>query len=284
MATKYDLSAAVLLSALLIFGLVYFLFNKNAKSEVIISDRMSEFIDAIDQSMVAKSHQLIVFDLDDTVFRSSSILGTPTWYYHTINILRQNGAPSQDAFYVVNDIDKVIQENVKVMVVEQSTITAIKRWQSLGATIVGVSSRPSYFQEVTEKHLKQIGSAFNAPVFQCVEQQWSYARSVFKGGVIYAGKKISKDQAFIKFHDLAVGCGLSVELIGQADDQQRYISKVSQYAQDSRINYLGIIYGGALSRTEFNVVEAGQKLLELETRLKRVIVPQAYRSVLMGAR
>lgn len=283
MALKYDLSVAVLLCALLSFGLVYFLFSKKAKSEVIISDRMSEFIDAIDQSTVKKDKQLIIFDLDDTVFQSSSILGSPTWYYNMVNILRQNGAASFEAFHVVGEIDEVIQENIKVVSVEETTITAIKTWQNLGATVVAVTSRPSSFQNIIADHLLQIGVQFNAPIFKCVENSWDSSLGVFKNGVIYAGKNFSKDEAFIKFYEVAAECGLTVELLGQADDQQRYVSKISKFAEDHHVNYIGIIYGGALSRTEFNIAEANQQLRELEIALKRSIIPESYRSIFINA-
>lgn len=279
MALKYDLSMAVLLCALLSFGLMFFVFHQRAKSEVLISDRMSEFIDAIDQSQVKKERQLVVYDLDDTVFKMSSIIGSPTWYYNMVNALKQRGVASFEAFYVVGEIDRIIQENIEVIPVEQATLRAIKTWQALGVNVVAVTSRPKSFQAITETHLQQIELQFNAPVFQCVENAWEEPSSTFKNGIIYAGNKITKNDAIIVFFNLATQCGLQIELLAQADDQQRYISKISKFAENNNVNFIGIIYGGALSNTEFNPKEASQKLHELEARLDRSIVPIEYRNI-----
>jgi hypothetical protein len=277
MALKHDVSVAVLLIAFLCFGLMFFFFNNKAKSEVLISDRMSDFIDAIDRTKINKKNQLIIFDLDDTVFRSSLLLGTPTWYYNMVNIMRQNGAAQAEAFLVVGDIDRIIQENVAVVAVEQATLSAIKNWQESGTVIVAITSRPASFHDVTNAHLLQIGLKFEAPLFKCIEDLWQNESSKFENGVAYTGKDQTKDELFVELYALATECGLAVELLGQADDQQRYISKIAKFAADKDLNYIGIIYGGALSRIEFNIVEANQQLHELETTINRSIVPNEYR-------
>ncbi len=283
MALKYDVSLVVLLVACFLCGLMFFFFTTKAKSEVLISDRMRDFIDIIDRTNVSKNKQLIVFDLDDTVFQSSLILGSPTWYYNMVNIMHQKGAAKAEAYLVVGDIDRIIQENVEVVAVEQATLSAIKNWQKLGVVIVAITSRPASFQDVTDIHLEQIGLKFDAPIFSCVQNIWKSALGTFKNGVAYAGKDQTKDEVFEEFYALATQCGLSVELLGQADDQQRYISKLSQFAENKNINYVGIIYGGALSRTEFNVVEANQQLHELELNLRRLIIPNEYRDMFANA-
>ena len=91
------------LAAVVIASVAFF---RHSASEMIISDRMSEFIDAVDRSTTKDAHKLIIFDLDDTLFMSKEILGTPTWFYHMINILRQRGAAKSEAYNVMREIDR----------------------------------------------------------------------------------------------------------------------------------------------------------------------------------
>lgn len=282
MIRKIDQSVLVLLIALIFFGFVFFFLNNEPKSEVLISDRMSTFIDAVDRIHINRNKKLIIFDLDDTIFQSSLILGTPTWYYNMANFLRQKGAAESEAFTVVGDIDRIIQENVDVVPVEQTTLSAIKNWQNLGVVVAAITSRPASFQEVTDHHLKHIGLSFTAKVFKCIEEEWKSSSSRFKNGVIYAGAQQSKDEVFQEFYALATECGLHVQLLGQADDQHRYISKIAKFAKKKGINYIGIIYDGALARTEFNIFEANQQLRDLEIKLNRPIIPAQYRHMFVN--
>lgn len=283
MKRKIDQSVIVLLIAILFFGFIFFFLNNEPKSEVLISERMSTFIDAIDRIHINRNKKLIIFDLDDTIYTSSSILGTPTWYYNVANFLRQKGAAESEAFAVVDDIDRVIQENVNVVAVEQTTLSAIKNWQNSGVVVVAITSRPASFQTITDHHLKHIGLRFDSPVFKCVEEEWKNTSSKFKNGVMYTGAQQSKDEMFQEFYVLATECGLHVELLGHADDQHRYISKIAKFAKKKGINYIGIIYDGALARTEFNIFEANQQLKELELKLNRRIIPEQYRHIFTNA-
>lgn len=280
MALKHEIGLALLLTAFLTAGLLFLFFKKSPKSEIIISDSMSEFIDAIDRIPVDKKNQLIVFDLDDTVYYSSVMIGSPTWYYNLVNILRHNGIAKSEAHQLVGDIDHEVQKNIDVVVVEYASLRAIKSWQEAGAVVVAINSRPYFFSDVTERHLRSVGLDFNASEFSCVYEQWGEGTSGFKNGVLYVGQRESKIEVFDKFFSLLEECGVDVELIAQADDQQRYISEFSQFASKENKNYIGIIYGGALARQEFELLEANRQLVDLEAQLNRTIIPHEYRSIM----
>jgi len=252
-------------------------FSQNDRKNIIISDRMSDFIESIDQHKIAKNKMLIIFDLDDTLFMSSIMLGTPAWFYNMVNKLRISGIPSAEAYTVIGDIDRIVQEYALVVAVEPTTLNAIRRWQLEGAMVVALTSRPISFQSITDEHLEQINIDFSIPVFSCIEQEWDLSVGGFNNGVIYVGDNLSKGQAFQQFYERTLACGMKIDLVAQADDQQRYVVEIANLAKNEGLAFMGLIYGGALALREFNIDEANRQLHELEKNLGRSIIPEQYR-------
>jgi len=256
-----------------------FYFFKNPSSEILISDRMSDFIDLVDRSKTPYSKKLIVFDLDDTLIMSENSFGSPTWFYNTVNLLRRNGAGKAEAYDLVRDIDLIVQENINVTAVEQAAINATRIWREKGATIVGISSRPKIFSKITKKQIAQVGLEFASPSFSCIEEHWDFGKGWFSKGLLLNGEYLNKAEVFKQFLSLSNKCGIKTELIAFADDQEHYISDFAKLSRDQNTNFIGIIYGGALSKREFSLFEANHQLLELEGFLGKKVIPEEYRSV-----
>lgn len=249
---------------------------------MIISDRMSDFIDAIDRINVPHENKLIVFDLDDTAFMSSQIVGTPTWYYNMVNLMRQSGAAKVESYNVVRKIDKIIQERVDVKVIENATISAVNTWQKQGAVVVGLSSRPKDFSTITKNQLMQMNLKFSSPYFACIENEWDHHEGAFIDGVLYIDDNASKGVVFEQFLELVQKCGMDISLLASADDQQRYITEMANIAKDNHTDFVGIIYGGALSKRSFDIIEAKKQLISLERHLDTEIVPTPYRDIFLA--
>lgn len=270
--------------ALLIAGLIlgFIIFFNNADTEILISDRMSDFIDAVDRHKASPDHKLIALDLDDTVFMSSQLLGTPTWFYNMINLLRSLGAAKVEAYDIMSGIDKFVQERTNVVLVEQTTHNALKTWQKMGVTVFGFSSRLTDMVEVTNAQLQKIDIAFNSPYFSCIENNWPKdpGRGSFKNGVLYVSEYRKKVETFITLFELLKTCGMKIELIGQADDQQRYITEMASFSKQYKTDFIAVIYGAAFANRVFDIEHANRQLLDLEYLSKQQIVPEQYRDIL----
>jgi hypothetical protein len=277
MARTIRFSIVLLTCGIIAMGITLFYWTN--RSDILIADRMSEFIDTVDHHHAKNERKLIAFDLDDTVFMSSQLLGSPTWFYNMINVMRKSGAAKYEAYSVVSKIDKIVQGEIRVVAVEQATLSAIRAWQNLGVTVVGLTSRPKDLMDITKAQLKQIGLEFKSPFFSCVENAWSDNDGAFRDGVLFVGDILRKGEIFGLFYHQIKDCGLNIDLIAQADDQQRYVTEVARFAKDNRVDFIGIIYGGALSSRNFDLSEAKKQLLDLETSLGTLIVPMEYRRI-----
>lgn len=273
-------NGALLVLGLIVLGVasLYFFFRQSS-SETIISDRMSDFIDAVDRANTTDVKKLIVFDLDDTVLMSAELLGTPTWFYHMVNILRQSGAAKLESYSVMREIDRIVQEQAKVIAVEQATLSAIRNWSLQGANLVAITSRPPSFAKITNSQISKIGLQFSSPFFPCIEEKWPEGIGAFHNGIIYVDFNHDRLQIFSQFFELAESCGMEIDLVAHADDQVRHVSEIAKFARDVHRGFVGIIYGKALSTREFRLAEANLQLQNLERNLGQEIIPQQYRNI-----
>lgn len=275
------LRITVVMLSLWMLGFIVYYFYETHVSEIIISDRMSEFIDTVDRHKAKNKKKLVIFDLDDTVFQSSELIGTPTWFYTMINMLKKRGAANYEAYSVVSAIDKAIQEKMSVVPVEQATLSAIRAWQKLNITVVGLTSRHRDVAVITKRQLDQIGLEFSSPYFSCVENAWQESEGAFMNGILFAGDNMTKGLVFSRFFEQIKECGVDVDLLAQADDQQRYVTEIARFAKKSRVDFVGIIYGAALSSRVFDMAQVKAQLLSLEANLGSPLIPTEYRHIFL---
>jgi hypothetical protein len=278
MAGKYR-NSILLTLVLLALLITTFIFFPHPTSETIISDQMSEFIDVIDRTNTKNNHKLIVFDIDDTILASSEILGTPTWFYHMVNLLRQKGAAKFEAYKIMQEIDRVVQEHATIIPIEQTTISAIHNWRSLGAHVIAIASRSPSSASVTTKQLDTLNLKFSSSYFSCIENKWHSSKGAFINGIIYVDFHNDRREIFMHFLELASRCNLDIEFIAHADDQVRHVADIAACAKDARKNFVGIIYGKALSSREFHLADANKQLRALEDDLGHAIIPEQYRKI-----
>src|SRR5262245_36985056 len=130
---------------------------------------------------------------------STKLLGTPTWFYTMINVMRQRGAAKLEAYNVVGKIAKFVQENIPVALVEPATLSAIRSWQKLGVTVVGITSRPFHMADITRLQLSTVELDFASKFFGCVESHWPAQQGTFNNGVLYVSSGLKKGHIFAKF-------------------------------------------------------------------------------------
>lgn len=266
------------IGAMAICAFIFVYYFKGNKSEIIISDSINDFVDKVDSLPFLPPEKLILVDIDDTTFQSTKLIGTPTWYYHVYNVIRQNGASKFDAKKIVGHIDKRVQEHIDVIATEDAIISAIHRWQDQGVLVIGITSRPGTFAHITERQLRDVGLDFSRTSFACLEQEWDKNWGDFLNNILYVGDLLTKAKVADSLVRTAKLCGYPIRLIAQADDQQRYIREGAKIAEINNINYVGIIYDRARSRV-FDLKKANDELLELEAVLDLQIMPDRFRNL-----
>lgn len=198
-----------------------------------------------------------------------------------VNKLRQKGASKSEAHEIMSKIDQIVQEQIDIKSIDESIISAIKSWQRKKTLVVGITSRSSEFINITDKQLQILQLDFDSNLLNCVKNNWpNINQGILHKGILYVKEGFNKGEIFATFFDILTNnCKVAIDLIAQADDQERYIKQISLVAEHNNKNYLGIIYGKAISQRVFALTHANQELKELEKKLNLEIIPKKYEMV-----
>lgn len=251
---------------------------RSVQSKVIISDHIMEFFEKFEELRgKGKGKTLLALDVDDTLYQSAGLLGTPNWFYSMVNVLRENHVSKKNAYKVLSKLDYYIQEHVPIKMVEPNIIDSIKDIQTNNNIVIAITSRTGRFSHFIERHLLSIGVNLSHPIFPCLEKNWQKGHGKFFNGVIYVGFYAKKAVALEHLLKNLEKCHYQINAMAYADDQPRYVEEVNSLAEKNHLNFLGIIYGKAVNKRDFDLKTANLELANLEGLLRKKIVKNPYR-------
>lgn len=108
---------------------------------------------------------LIVLDLDNTVFREDHQLGTDEWYSHRLNQLTGKGLSRRSAQDELKPLNFRIKSAARMRLLEKSMPEVISRMQARGVRVIGLTARHPELANLTIKQLKELGIDFGLSNF-----------------------------------------------------------------------------------------------------------------------
>ncbi len=118
-----------------------------------------------------RSGDLLILDLDNTVFREQQLLGTDEWYEHALNQLTQKGMSRKQASQHLGPVNKAIKSVSKMRLMEEGLPEVLRELQSRRIHVLGLTSRHPQLSETTILHLKELGIDFHVSGFPEVSAQ-----------------------------------------------------------------------------------------------------------------
>lgn len=128
---------------------------------------------------------LVLFDLDNTVFESESVLGHANWYHDQIK-----KHPEERHKVLARSRKGIMNSSVKP--VEEITVDLIKNLQSRGIHVMAFTARNMVVAEVTIKQVASIGLDFS---LTSLTGDSKYVRQ----GILFAHDDIDKGDALAAF-------------------------------------------------------------------------------------
>lgn len=111
-----------------------------------------------DEFASLKTGDLVVFDLDNTIFRESQMLGTDEWYSHLHDEHKKNG--TGDFHEVMKPLNRAIKTKTKMNLMEPGLPRLIRQLQARGVYVMGLTARHPDLAASTLKHLAEKGIHF----------------------------------------------------------------------------------------------------------------------------
>lgn len=107
-----------------------------------------------------KRGDLLVLDLDNTVFREAQLLGTDDWYMRAHAAVTALGYPPKEASDHLEPLNYAIKNASQMRLMEEGLPHWIARLQACGVTVMGLTARHPGLAELTLRQLRELGIDF----------------------------------------------------------------------------------------------------------------------------
>lgn len=181
---------------------------------------------------------LVVFDIDNTLLRPDSMIGTHQWGDDMRDYAIAHGANPQQATDWQLRIFADVQEKVKVVPTEKEVLGLLRELKARGIPHFALTARPAYLKARTLEQLKLLRHDF-ASSFPA-QQSMDPLREYYQGGVIFSGTRPKGElMQFIATHALK-----APKRIVFIDDRRSNLDSVEASLRGSGIELQGFRYGG----------------------------------------
>lgn len=151
---------------------------------------------------------LIAFDLDYTLFRSRTSLGTPEWFLHLLEQEVRKGESKQNSFKKWYPIWIKAQKFNKIVLMDQQIPIWLKKIKENSLGYMALTARHPASKKVTQQQLQKVGLNFNKnlPVDITFNSKFEYP-TLFSKGILFTHDLNDKSQVFIDwFKQITMRC------------------------------------------------------------------------------
>ncbi len=183
---------------------------------------------------------LFVFDIDNTLVRPETDLGSDQWFACQIKRKRSTGMSFEQACDEVVPVYSIIQENIGLKPVEPETAGVIETLEKRGFAVMALTARSQPIIERTLAQLRDAGITLHVPPALDVTISCTLERPLeVRSGIIFAGRN-NKGCALL--HVLQM-CHRLPRAVVFVDDKVTSLLDVEKECLANNIRFIGIRYG-----------------------------------------
>lgn len=220
-----------------IFALCLFFLPLQSQAKIVETHCFADVLREIDQDT------LVLFDIDDTLINTTSMLGNTPWWRYFIPRVLNAGLPLDKVRPEINAVIQKILRQVPMGLIDPSASEIIRRLQNQGVMTFALTARcikADYMiaaDHGTHEHLKSVGIDFTlTPLSKYVDTNTS---RFFSYGIIFTDyqEKGPFLKAFLDNLDLRPAKIVFI------DDNIKQVKSVENVAELMGIPYTGFRYG-----------------------------------------
>lgn len=234
----------------------------------------SDDITAIDEYVHSKS--IVVFDLDDTLIRCQTSLGSSPWFYGKLLQAVEEGVPFQEACDYLTEINKPILKHLTFELIDEEARNLIKKYQDQGIVVVALTARPSQLIDYTIAALEEIQIDFSKSLHVDGPFIFDFYETFgYQKGVLFVSDYHTKEEVLEAFIDQLPRC-YEFNRIIFVDDKMKYLKPTAEFSQRRGIEFVGLRYSHEDARKEIVDLDiADKQLAQLHCHLPEHILDQA---------
>lgn len=195
-----------------------------------------------------KPGDVIVFDLDNTVFQATQTLGTDQFFSYLVEKAKAQGANEVQAKAWALQQSGIIQPVTEVTAVEVNTPYFINALQTKQFITFALTARPPVWRTGTLRQVKSLGVDFKrtAPRLSAYETN-RLQLSQYAEGVLFLPPGTEKGAAVLEF---LRGAGQRPNRVLFVDDKKNNVESVDRALMEARIPVMAFRYGAADTRVQ----------------------------------
>lgn len=144
-------------------------FNTPSVTIHAVTELLPHFQNKFDQ---LQSGDMLLLDLDNTVFREKQLLGTDEWYDYAIHeLLRKYNISRREASAQLESLNLSIKENSEMRLMENRLPDLILHLQQRGVYVLGLTARHPNLTKTTLRHLATLGIDFGRSQFPSIRER-----------------------------------------------------------------------------------------------------------------
>lgn len=211
------------------------------------------------------SETLVIFDLDDTVFRAPSMLGNDAWVTYQLNIKVKQGLTYDQATQEILPLYYIIQYFTQLELIDSKTTELFRDLQNKNIKVMALTARSMPLVDRTQQELERMGIFFSktAPYTHDLALGITHAAR-YSNGIIF-GANNDKGKLLFQFLDTV---GYQPKKIIFIDDKSSNVQILERVVESHGIAFVGVRYSHEdVRKTIFDPAVADQLLQEFKERM-----------------
>jgi len=185
---------------------------------------------------------LVIFDIDNTIGKMPTDLGSDQWFYAKVEQLKLSGKTTQEAIDLTLPHLFEIQFNSWLIPIEKETVSVINTLQEKGVTVIALTARSLDLTQRTIEQLHRMGIYFTkTDPHECplVHGHGHGKPGLYIDGIIFSGEH-SKGEMIISWFKQIKYRPKKIIFI---DDKLKNLQSVEKALHNRDYPFIGIRYG-----------------------------------------
>lgn len=218
---------------------------------------------------------LVVFDIDNTLLKSTQQLGSVAWGDFVTADLEKKGITSRDAQEIESIFWMSIQPRIKVQAVDPDTADVIQEIQARKIPVMCLTARKPMEAECTASQLASIGVDLSGSLLHTA------SNASYQYGILFATPTNKKSDVFISF---IKENNLKLTRVIFIDDKLGHVQDMHDALKREGIECIGMRFTGAdedLKQFDPRIAEIQWKALPelLSDEQARLLLPPGFESI-----
>lgn len=189
---------------------------------------------------------LVIFDIDNIIFRTKTLFGSPEWAKHLIHQEMNKGLSREMCFKKCYPVWMKAQKYADIVLMDKRIVLVLKEVRKKSYGFIGFTSRQPAAAEITEWQLNKFGIDFSLSNFSLFSFISSFKHpTLFRQGILFSNDHYEKGIVFANWMEqirAQINKKNAITRIIVIDDKEKNLHSMAKAAQSLGLEFIGLRY------------------------------------------